>query len=285
MQGFTLRSGETLPVYWIPSDPSDSNVYYPQSVFRNGLTGALIATVDLTRQSDGSYTNTLLVPNDPTNLGMYIVETLNVYTDTNHTVLTGIYAQEQRTHKIKNETQNFGGASVDTTDYNYIEKVVKKIVEEAITKIRFEQKDVDFSSINEQFSKMNDRKTRHRKMMMEISDRVKALEEKEITFPQGEYGEHFMSLANLVGEHIKGVNERIDGLDPIIKGHLDGQHIADHEAFHKSHTELKERIDGHLKGITDEMKHRFEGVDYMAYRRGYEPEEKKKESDYLKGLI
>lgn len=286
MQGFTLRPGETLPVYWIPSDPYDVNTYYPQSIFINALNGSAIATLNLDKQANGSYTNSLLVPNDPSNLGMYIVETLNVYTDASHTTLTGIYTQEQRTHKIKNETQNYGGASVDGTDYKYIENLVKKIVYDAIATIKFEQKEVNFEPL---MTKVDNIIKTHKKFTDGLNSRLEKIENKEIDFPKGEYEGHFNSVSELISIINSGIAEFRGELSPTIKKHLDEKHLEDHEAFIKSHSELSEKIPSFLQEIKSELESRFDGVDHIVYDRDKKPERKESEEDktkeLLKGLI
>lgn len=285
MLGFTLRSGETLPVYWIPSDPNDVTLYYPRSVFINALTGDKIATLDLVKQANGSYTAQLLVPNDPTNLGFYIVETLNVYTDSDHTTLTNTYEQEQRTHKIKNETQNYGGASVDNTDYNYIEKVVKRIIDEAIATIKFEQKEVDFKPLLE---KVEDITKSHKKVAYGLNKGIKQVLEKEIDFPKGEYMQHFVAVV----ERMEDLDQKLEKLQsdiPSMKDYIENKHNEDHEAIKFSHNEIKDKFNEHLQDIRNEIAHQFEGVDHLAYSRDYKVEKKEKEedkmTDLLKGLI
>ena len=138
--GFDLRAGEIYPSVWIPGDPSDSTTYYPQAVFRNATSWAVIGTVNLSKQSDGSYLGTFQVPQDPSGLGMIIVETMNVYTDSGHTANSTTYSVMQIKHKVVNANANYGGGGGDQTDYSYIEKVVERIVKEAVAGIKFEQK-------------------------------------------------------------------------------------------------------------------------------------------------
>lgn len=288
LQGFDLRAGETYPSIWVPADPADTNTYYPQAIFRNGLSFAVIGTVNLTKQTDGSYKGNFTVPQDPSGLGMIIVETLTIYNDSAHSDSVTQYQIEQIKHKIVNANANFSGGGGDYTDYQYIEKMVKKIIEEAIATIKFEQKDVDFSSLESGIKKIKDRQRPHRKLLEQLGGRIEALEKKQIEFPQGEYENHFNTLLSEVAQNNANLNGRLDEIEPMVKQHLDGQHIADHEAFNQSHKELKEKIDKHLSEMKDHIDSRFEGVDYMAYQRGYEPNKKKKETDFnnlAKGLL
>ena len=182
LQGFDLRAGETYPSIWVPADPADTNTYYPQAIFRNGLSFAVIGTVNLTKQTDGSYKGNFTVPQDPSGLGMIIVETLTIYNDSAHSDSVTQYQIEQIKHKIVNANANFSGGGGDYTDYQYIEKMVKKIIEEAIATIKFEQKDVDFSSLESGIKKIKDRQRPHRKLLEQLGGRIEALEKKQIEF-------------------------------------------------------------------------------------------------------
>ena len=106
---FDLRAGETYPAVWIPADATDTTTYYPQAVFRNALSFAVIATVNLTKQTDGSYTGNFTVPQDPSGLGMILLETVTIYTDAGHTSATNLYGILQNKHKVVNANANFGG--------------------------------------------------------------------------------------------------------------------------------------------------------------------------------
>ena len=204
VQSFDLRAGEIYPSIWIPSDPADTNTYYPQVVFRNATSFAVIGTVNLTKQTDGSYKGSFQVPGDPSGLGMIIVETITIYNDAGHTDSVTQYQIEQIKHKIVNANANFGGGGGagggDLTDYDYIEKVVKRIVEEAVATIKFEQKDVDFSFLESGIKKIKDRQRPHRKLLEELGGRIKTLEDKKIDFPQGEYAKKLEELNVLIND-------------------------------------------------------------------------------------
>lgn len=292
MQGFTLRSGEILPIYWIPSDPADVNVYYPKSVIINAQTGILIASVNLEKQANNSYTGSFLVPQDGSNLGMYIIETLSVYTDISQTIYSTDYAIEQRTHKIKNETQNYGGASIggDKTDYNYIEKLVKRIVEDAVKTIKFEQKETDLSPVLENLKNIKNKQNKYEKMLGELSEVVKNVENKEIQFPQGECHDSLVNLGDMI-DNLRGfIDEKHTSIGSMVKNHLEGT-TEENNGYRKEHfNSILEKLDKHSKDITRELEYRFENVDHVAYQRDFKPErkereEEKKESIYLKGLV
>ena len=286
---FDLRAGETYPAVWIPADATDTTTYYPQAVFRNALSFAVIATVNLTKQTDGSYTGNFTVPQDPSGLGMILLETVTIYTDAGHTSATNLYGILQNKHKVVNANANFGGGGGDNTDYDYLEKMIKKIVEEAIGGINFEQKDVDLSPIDGKLSALQqaDPYGEHFKA---IHSSLEELKNKKVDFPQGEYDYRMSSLTN----GLAGLGERMDynhsQIEPIVKKHLEGQHInlepivkknleaiiekqhiSDHQALEVSHKNILEKLSKSIDEIKKELADYFDNVDYIAYRRENKP--------------
>lgn len=272
----TLRPGETFYSIWIPSDPSDATTYYPQTVFRLASDWSVLSTVSLAKQTDGSYKGSFSVPGDSSGLGFYIVETMNVYTDSLHTTLSTTYAQTQNTYKVKNELQNYGGSSVDRTDYNYIEKLVKKIVEEAVATIHFEQKETDLSNLEKILKEIKDTQDPHGIALQLLDKKLKGISKKEIVFPKGEYEKHFINLYEGLINMDKSISLKHDLIEPIVKKHTEKYG----ELFNKTHKEMREIVDN----ILSEIKWRFENVDSMIYKKNFEPErpkEKIQEPNYL----
>lgn len=263
-QGFDLRAGEIYPSIWIPGDPADIATYYPQAVFRNALSFTVIGTVNLTKQSDGSYKGNFQVPQDPSGLGMIIVETLIVYNDNGHTDSATQYSIEQIKHKIVNATVNFGGGGGVEINYDYLKEMVQKIVNEAVATIHFEQKEIDLSELIKLLKQIKETQDPQGYALSNITGVLDELNGKKIDFPKGEYEKHFsnlngrvLTLENSFNGHREELKKEVVNL---MKKYLDSLHIADHDAFNKSHKELKQKIDDAMQNMFGELKYRFDGI-------------------------
>jgi hypothetical protein len=262
---YNLRPGEIYPTNWIPNDPNDAATYYPQSVFRNASSQATIATVNLTKQSSGSYTGNFSVPRDASGLGFYITETVKVYTDSGHTALSNTYAQEQRIHKIKEELQNYGGTA-DRTDYNYIEKLIKRLLEDSVGKIKFKQKETDLSGIVRRLDGIS--RVQDGLPLDKILERLGSIENKK-PLPYPDYSGHFAGIVKLVDKLEKLLNEKHGLIEPTIAKHLASKNEIDFRAREDNRKQIKESISELRKDLMDEMNWRFENIDSMVYKKKF----------------
>jgi hypothetical protein len=116
-------------------DHTDSTTYYVRAVIRNAKTDALIATVNLTDNGNRRFTKAWLAPADPTGLGLDILVTYTVYTDSGYTTKAENYGEKFDEHTVlrrMNPNLNGGGADVD---YKRIAKIVSDEVAKQIASI------------------------------------------------------------------------------------------------------------------------------------------------------
>jgi hypothetical protein len=120
-------------------DHRDSTVYYVRAVVRNAQTDALLATVDLTNQGDNHrYSHIYQLPADPLGQGFYILVTTSVYTDAGYTTKSNIYLDRYDTYLVMQRVNpNLAGigGGVDI-DYKRIDRIVDKVVEEKLSKLK-----------------------------------------------------------------------------------------------------------------------------------------------------
>src|SRR6185369_1823353 len=81
-------------------DHTDSGTYYVQAVVRNARTDALIDTVNLTDNGNRRFTKPWLAPADPTGLGLDILITYTVYTDSGYTTKAENYGEKFDEHTV-----------------------------------------------------------------------------------------------------------------------------------------------------------------------------------------
>lgn len=130
MQGI-LRPGSQYRVVWQISASDDvATVYYPQAVIRASVGNAILATLNLTADGNGRYSALYSVPGDSSGLGFEVDMTINIYTDSGHTLFSPNYSIENRIYRIKEELQNYGGGG--GFDWIGLRDLVTKIVTEVI---------------------------------------------------------------------------------------------------------------------------------------------------------
>lgn len=124
-----LQPGQYWPLIWQVSDPSDTNVYYPQVTILNGTSLKQLAVVNLVDQGNGLYSANYLIPGDTSGLGFSINATLRVWTDINHSVISQNYNVENRTYLVQTRPKfNGGSGSGYVTDYNvHFKKLYEQI--------------------------------------------------------------------------------------------------------------------------------------------------------------
>lgn len=140
-----ITPGKNKAEVWQASVPNDTTVYFPQAVIRNSITGAIIATVNLSSEGFGRYLGTWMVPQV---IGLQVDSTLTVYTDSGHTTKDENYQIENRTYEIVLDTsRNFGGGM--SVDYNFIQKIVLEAITKAVAEIKVENNPVNLDKLLE----------------------------------------------------------------------------------------------------------------------------------------
>lgn len=121
------------------NNPSDAATYFVQAKIYNSVTGALIATLNLTDNGSKYYSKLWTTPVDNSGVGLQIKILTTVYEDAGHTVESAIYGTTLQNYIVRHlATQQFAGGpggsnrpiQTDQTDYKAIERIVKKLLAE-----------------------------------------------------------------------------------------------------------------------------------------------------------
>lgn len=125
-----LRPSEQQTILWQVSDPNDNNTYFPQVVIQrmlvtqNGASMSTLATLNLVSQGNGQYLVNYQVPQDSSNLGFHISETLTIYTDSGHTTKSPNYNIENRIYLVQERFNASFGGTGSSVDYEKIAKMI-----------------------------------------------------------------------------------------------------------------------------------------------------------------
>lgn len=212
-----LRPGESFPITYRISDPSDTGTYYVQAKIYNSRTNSLLATVNLADQGNGRFQNNYQVPGDSSGQGFYIDINVNVYDDSGYTSKSANYQQENRQYLVQERVNpfRFGGGGGADIDY----KRIAKIISEVVATIKFP----DMSA-----------------KMQEVYDCVKELETQCDSIQETLGSEDNSEITGLMAEH-KSVFESIsskvedlkNGMDTLGEQVLTGvQNLADSVGQH-----------------------------------------------------
>lgn len=127
-----IRPSSTFPIVRQIANPTDATTYYVQAVVRDSVSGVTLDTVNLVDQGNQRFTYNYSAPQDGSGFGRYIDVTTTVYSDSEYTTRTGIYADENQTYVVKEYTGNLGGAGSGGSDINYkkIRALLKEVIDE-----------------------------------------------------------------------------------------------------------------------------------------------------------
>jgi len=166
----TLQPRQYFPISRLLPDPFDTATYYVRAVIRNATTNVTIATVDLASIGNRIYSTPWQAVADPSGQGLFITITSEVYTDAAYTVKSDVYGQEQDTFLIYEREKNVASLATQISalistgehqDVNYKkirdifqEELAKqtKVLQEGISSLEKEEKEIDFSSVHESIS-------------------------------------------------------------------------------------------------------------------------------------
>lgn len=150
----------------------DSSTYYVQAVIRDGLTAALLDTVQLTDNGNREFSQQWQAPADPNGTGRYITVTYSVYTDSGYTTKSENYGDKYEEHEIRHRPDDVRMPSGGDVDY----KKIQKMIDAAVAGIKFptpekvdlkpvlkaikdipkteipEQKEIDLSAVTQAFA-------------------------------------------------------------------------------------------------------------------------------------
>jgi hypothetical protein len=156
---YPILPGQSFTIVRQLGLPGDTATYYVQAVVKNSVTGAVIATVNLSGNSAQRYTGTFQAPADKTGLGTNIDITTSVYTDSGYTTPSQLYSIENTTYVVRDTSRwgngggGLGGGSTSySPDVDY--EKIRKMILEAVASIVFpvfpempEHKETDLSGV------------------------------------------------------------------------------------------------------------------------------------------
>jgi hypothetical protein len=128
-----LQPQETLTIVRVLQDPSDVSTNYVQAVVRNSRTDEIIDTVRLTDRTNRRFTKDWRVPADTSGFGFYVDITTSVYTDSEYTVKSTTYGEENETYLVQDRARqkNGNGGGLARRDIrDIVSEELAKIVEE-----------------------------------------------------------------------------------------------------------------------------------------------------------
>jgi len=120
-----VRPNELLPIVRLIEDHTDTNTYFVRAVVKNARTLAILDTVDLTDNGSREFSKNWQTPADSVGLGLYIIITTTVYTDSGYTTKSDRYGEKLDTYKIEINQAHFGGGG-DSTDYRRLRKIIQE---------------------------------------------------------------------------------------------------------------------------------------------------------------
>lgn len=133
-----LRPKETVPVVRHLDDPVDTNAYYIQAIVRDSLSGSVIETINLEKQTGSQrYTGRFTAPSEGSSGRKYVDVTTKVYSDSGYTTQDSQYGDENVQYIVAVDWSPTGPAQFGGfgggPDIDY--KRIKKIVDERIDQV------------------------------------------------------------------------------------------------------------------------------------------------------
>lgn len=120
------------------NNPSDLDTHYVRAVIKNAISGAVIATLNLTDNGSGYFSKEWMTPNDPTGNGLQVSVMTTVYDDSGYTSESLVYGSTLERYIIRDLASprlGIGGAGSgmrEGVDYKQLEKIVRKVVSELV---------------------------------------------------------------------------------------------------------------------------------------------------------
>lgn len=116
------------------NNPSDSSTYYVRAVIKNSVSGATLATLNLTDNGSKYFSYTWTTPPDMSGTGLQVTIFKTVYTDSGYTTESEIYGTTVENYIVRDvATRNLQtGASGKSLGKKDIEEVVQKVLSESL---------------------------------------------------------------------------------------------------------------------------------------------------------
>jgi hypothetical protein len=137
----TIQPREYFPITRLLIDPLDAATYYLRAVIKNAKTGATIDTVSLAQISGRYYGVTWQVPADSSGRGIFILVTVEVYTDAGFTTRAEGYYDEAEMYFIYDrfnfvqglatQISALAGDGIDI-DYKKIDTILRKALKDGV---------------------------------------------------------------------------------------------------------------------------------------------------------
>lgn len=234
---------KTIPVSYVVL-PTDTMLYYVQSVLRDTATSKILQTINLKRDSTYlyRYTGTFAPVSDPSGLGRYIDITVIPYTDSGHTTPSQNYAALQLNYVVLQPwIPSLGAGGGGSIDYDKLRITIAEVVEE---KVFGSAKDVK-KGLNEipkvEYERIGeDMREALREMNLPNVSHIKSLE------AMLGYGSDF--AARSLNESHAATLERLEGLEgKMLSLHNQGSLYSDFSA-------------SEIKSLISSMKEEFTGL-------------------------
>lgn len=113
--------------FYIPVN-TDSNTYYVRAVIYDALTGEILATENLTRQTTNTrlYSKQVQSPGDSSSLGRRIIVVATAYTDSGYTTKSADYQDQAEVFLVKTQPTLLGGGGYGV-DYVKVREIVENV--------------------------------------------------------------------------------------------------------------------------------------------------------------
>ena len=139
----TIQPREYFPITRLLIDPLDSATYYLRAVIKNAKTGSTIDTVSLPQISGRYYGTTWQTPADSTGRGLFLLITVEVYTDSGFTTRAENYYDEVQMYLVYDRFNFVQGLATQISaligpvggediDYKKLEKILRKCLKDGI---------------------------------------------------------------------------------------------------------------------------------------------------------
>jgi len=126
------------------NNPSDTSTHYVRAVIRNSLSGAILATLNLTDNGNGYFSKEWITPSDPSGTGLQLSVLMTVYDDSGYTTESLVYGTELENYIVKDlagSRSSFGGSGAMGASAQQAREIdyarIKKIIEETVKNIQF----------------------------------------------------------------------------------------------------------------------------------------------------
>jgi hypothetical protein len=130
-----ISPAENFDIFYFLRNWTDSTTYYVQAVVYDVRTGDILQTTNLTQSPHNShlYAKTIQAPADSSGFGRNIVAIATVYTDSDHTIKSSDYEEQEQYFLVRALPPQVGGGG--DVDYRHIGELIERGIKKAIAKL------------------------------------------------------------------------------------------------------------------------------------------------------